>query len=122
MKSRAAALFAALAIALFASPAWAQSQTGEIFGKVTDQSGAVLPGVTVEATNTATGQVRRLNADGPLAELEKRPGALVQGRPGSRGALGAGRLGGPARRRRSARASAPASPPPASPRSSPRSA
>src|SRR6516165_1963853 len=28
----------------------AQSQTGEIFGKVTDQSGAVLPGVTVTLT------------------------------------------------------------------------
>ena len=26
------------------------SQTGEIFGKVTDQSGAVLPGVTVTLT------------------------------------------------------------------------
>jgi hypothetical protein len=30
--------------------AWAQSQTGEIFGKVTDESGAVLPGVTVTIT------------------------------------------------------------------------
>src|SRR5713226_10032160 len=28
----------------------AQSQTGEIFGKVTDQSGAVLPGATVTLT------------------------------------------------------------------------
>ena len=32
------------------SSAWAQSQTGEIFGKVTDASGAVLPGVTVTLT------------------------------------------------------------------------
>jgi hypothetical protein len=47
MKRCAAALFAALALAVFAAPAWAQSQTGEIFGKVTDQSGAVLPGVAV---------------------------------------------------------------------------
>src|SRR5262245_63894498 len=31
-------------------PAAAQSQTGEIFGKVTDSSGAVLPGVTVTLT------------------------------------------------------------------------
>jgi hypothetical protein len=32
--------------------AWAQSQTGEIFGKVTDESGAVLPGVTVTITSS----------------------------------------------------------------------
>ncbi len=47
MKSRVAAVVAAVVLALWASPAWAQNQTGEIFGKVTDQSGAVLPGVTV---------------------------------------------------------------------------
>src|SRR5262245_1653419 len=36
-----------------ASPsAHAQQQTGEIFGKVTDQSGAVMPGVTVTVTGT----------------------------------------------------------------------
>src|SRR5512132_614998 len=36
-------------VALFAvsGAASAQQQTGEIFGKVTDSSGAVLPGVTV---------------------------------------------------------------------------
>ncbi len=33
---------------------WAQA-TGQITGIVTDASGAVLPGVTVEATNTGTG-------------------------------------------------------------------
>jgi hypothetical protein len=32
------------------APAHAQQQTGEIFGKVTDQSGAVLPGVSVTLT------------------------------------------------------------------------
>jgi hypothetical protein len=39
-------------VALFATSALAsaQSQTGEIFGKVTDGSGAVLPGVTVTVT------------------------------------------------------------------------
>jgi hypothetical protein len=39
-------------VAVFATGvlANAQSQTGEIFGKVTDQSGAVLPGVTVTLT------------------------------------------------------------------------
>src|SRR5947209_17706935 len=39
-------------VALFATSALAsaQSQTGEIFGKVTDSSGGVLPGVTVTVT------------------------------------------------------------------------
>jgi hypothetical protein len=39
-------------VALFATSAiaGAQSQTGEIFGKVTDGSGAILPGVTVTVT------------------------------------------------------------------------
>src|SRR5437588_8273597 len=39
-------------VALFATSAiaGAQSQTGEIFGKVTDSSGGVLPGVTVTLT------------------------------------------------------------------------
>ena len=47
MTSRFTAVLVALAIALCGSTAWAQQQTGEVFGKVTDQSGAVLPGVTV---------------------------------------------------------------------------
>ena len=35
---------------IFAGAVQAQQQTGEIFGKATDQSGAVLPGVTVTLT------------------------------------------------------------------------
>jgi len=44
--------FALALVALFAlsAAAGAQQQTGEIFGKVTDQSGGVLPGVTVTLT------------------------------------------------------------------------
>jgi Carboxypeptidase regulatory-like domain len=42
------ALLAILATAV--APASAQSQTGEIFGKVTDSTGAVLPGATVTVT------------------------------------------------------------------------
>src|SRR5215211_4440444 len=50
MRVRAMVLaFAALfAVSTLAS---AQQQTGEIFGKVTDSSGAVLPGVTVTLTS-----------------------------------------------------------------------
>ena len=48
MRVRLTAVVAALALALGVSPpARAQSQTGEIFGKVTDGSGGVLPGVRV---------------------------------------------------------------------------
>src|SRR3954467_12693315 len=50
MKLRFTALLAALALVLGASSAFAQSQTGEIFGKVTHESGAVLPGATVTLT------------------------------------------------------------------------
>jgi hypothetical protein len=41
-----------------ASYAWAQVDTGTIAGAVTDESGGVLPGVTVTVSNPATGQVR----------------------------------------------------------------
>src|SRR5688500_2758813 len=72
MMLRFTALLAALLLSV--ASAWAQSQTGEIFGKVTDESGAVLPGVVVTltgpsllqpqtATTTETGsfQFPRLN-------------------------------------------------------------
>src|SRR5512137_1564591 len=42
-------LFALLSIALIASFAAAQMPTGKIMGKVTDEQGVALPGVTVEA-------------------------------------------------------------------------
>jgi hypothetical protein len=47
MKFRLTAMLAALALCVGVSSAWAQQPTGQIFGKVTDESGAVLPGVTV---------------------------------------------------------------------------
>jgi hypothetical protein len=50
-----AALFAVLLLAL---PAAAQEQTGSIQGSVKDAQGGVLPGVTVEAKNVATGAVQ----------------------------------------------------------------
>ena len=58
----------ALGLGLFASPppATAQSQAagGAIEGTVTDQSGGVLPGVTVSVRNTATGVTRETTTDG----------------------------------------------------------
>src|SRR5687768_8967019 len=46
-------LVAALVLVLSATHAVAQTQTGEIFGRVTDGTGAVLPGATVTLTSPA---------------------------------------------------------------------
>ena len=54
---RLAAASGALLMGLMSGNLYAQA-TGSLAGIVTDQSGAVIPGVTVEATNTANGQVR----------------------------------------------------------------
>src|SRR5881396_834360 len=49
---------ALLVFVLFAStPLFSQSSNGTISGTVADASGAVIPGVTVTATNNATGVV-----------------------------------------------------------------
>ena len=53
----------AVGLMLTTSAAWAQS-TGELAGRVTDESGAVLPGVTVTATQTDTGFSRTVVTDG----------------------------------------------------------
>ena len=52
-----------IASVLSTAPAWAQGATAELNGRVTDSSGAVLPGVTVTATQTATGLVRSVVTD-----------------------------------------------------------
>ena len=55
---------AVLLVVLFtAAPLWAQLSTAEINGRVTDTSGAVLPGATVTMTQTATGLTRSLITD-----------------------------------------------------------
>ncbi|HSL23626.1 MAG TPA: TonB-dependent receptor [Vicinamibacterales bacterium] len=57
---RAAALGATIAILVLADavPLRAQQQLGAIQGTITDQTGGVLPGVSVTVTNTATGVSR----------------------------------------------------------------
>ncbi len=47
MRSRLLWLVAAVALIASPSPGWAQRTTGDIRGEITDESGAVLPGVTV---------------------------------------------------------------------------
>src|SRR5215475_11172035 len=52
-------------ILLFAAiPARAQLATAELNGRVTDDSGAVLPGATVTVTQTATGLMRTAVTEG----------------------------------------------------------
>ena len=53
----------ALSLLLTGGVAWAQDTAG-LAGRVTDESGAVLPGVTVTATQTATGFTRSVVTDG----------------------------------------------------------
>jgi hypothetical protein len=53
---------AALTLLLTATAAWAQA-TAQLNGRVTDESGAVLPGVTVTATQTDTGFTRTVVTD-----------------------------------------------------------
>ena len=54
---------AVIGMLLAAGLAWGQA-TAELAGRVTDESGAVLPGVTVTATQTDTGFVRTVVTDG----------------------------------------------------------
>ena len=53
MKVRVTAILAVLALLAGAIPALAQVQTGEITGRVSDDTGAVLPGATVTLTSPA---------------------------------------------------------------------
>src|SRR2546422_5825321 len=59
---RASLLPVACLLSFGAKMIWAQA-TGQISGSVKDQSGAVLPGVEVTATQTATGAKRNAITD-----------------------------------------------------------
>jgi hypothetical protein len=61
-RGRALVLFVVCSIGS-ARVAGAQSVTGSIQGTIVDQSGAVLPGVTVNVTNSATGVARTVVSD-----------------------------------------------------------
>src|SRR5439155_214856 len=80
-------LFGGLFLCLCSSIAWGQS-TAQINGTVTDQSGAVLPGVEVTATQTETGLTRSVvsNETGSyvLPNLPVGPYRLEAGLPGFR--------------------------------------
>src|SRR5438128_11198470 len=52
----------AFVLLLTSSPAWAQA-TAELNGRVTDESGCLLPGVTVTSTQTDTGFTRTVTTE-----------------------------------------------------------
>jgi hypothetical protein len=51
MKGRFTALLTVAALLCVATSGWAQQETGDIYGRVTDNTGAVLPGVTVTVSS-----------------------------------------------------------------------
>jgi hypothetical protein len=51
------------ALVLTSATSWAQLSTAQLSGRVTDESGAVLPGVTVTVTQTDTGLMRNVVTD-----------------------------------------------------------
>jgi hypothetical protein len=61
------------------SAVWAQTGLGRITGRVTDASGAVVPGVSVVATNTATGIETKTvsNSSGYYELLQIQPGTYT---------------------------------------------
>ena len=63
-----------VAVALFAVSAFAQFQTGNIYGKVQAKDGSVLPGVTVTLTGVGAPQTTVTDAQGNFRYLSLSPG------------------------------------------------
>jgi len=88
MKRTLFCLFGGLLVCLlFSAPVWAQA-TAQISGTAKDQSGAVLPGVEITATQTETGVARNTitNETGSylLSNLPTGPYRLEAALPGFR--------------------------------------
>ena len=62
-RSLTALSFGVLILVLGTTSSWAQGSTAQLGGRVTDETGAVLPGVTVTATQTDTGFSRTVVTD-----------------------------------------------------------
>src|SRR3954454_9929669 len=71
---RLLAVMAALCISLFAVSAFAQFQTGNIYGKVQAKDGTVLPGVTVVLTGVGAPQTAISEASGDFRFINLSPG------------------------------------------------
>src|SRR5215813_3227934 len=84
----------AISLALFSVCAWSQTQLATVFGTITDQSGAVVPGAQVTIVNQSTGLTRGVLTDttgqyrlaglptGNYAVRIEKTGFQVQGREG----------------------------------------
>src|SRR5215813_5030057 len=66
---------AALLLLAVGGSAFAQLQTGNLYGTVTDDKGAALPGVTVTLTGQGAPQVQVTNAQGQFRFLSLAPGS-----------------------------------------------
>ena len=79
MKQVVRALALAVAAVVFAAPAAAQITDARVFGRATDQTGAVLAGSTVTITSKATGGVRSVVTDqeGRFTLTNLAPGGYV---------------------------------------------
>jgi len=74
---------AALLLLAVGGTAFAQLQTGNLYGTVTDDKGAALPGVTVTLSGQGAPQVQVTNAQGQSVSWVSRPAAMTS-RPSSR--------------------------------------
>jgi hypothetical protein len=72
--SRRAPTLAILSLLLFATSALAQMQTGNLYGEITDNQGAALPGVTVTVVGGPAPQVQITDAEGRFRFMGLTPG------------------------------------------------
>lgn len=72
-------LFALLVSLAFASPGWAQFETGNVVGTIKDSTGAVVPAAKVTLTNTQTGvsSEKTSDANGLYEFFTVRPGSYI---------------------------------------------
>ena len=75
--SRILAIVATLCLSLMAVSAFAQLQTGNIFGKTQAKDGSVLPGVTVTLTGIGAPQTTVTDAQGNFRFLNLSPGSYT---------------------------------------------
>ena len=82
MRRLAVAVFAGL-LALTPIPAVAQGQNSAVQGRVLDESGGALPGVTVVVTHQGSGMFRQVvsNADGYVLPDQPASGPLQASSP-----------------------------------------
>jgi hypothetical protein len=71
------AVLATLLLAMAAVPVFAQEQTGDLYGTVTDEQKQPLPGVTVTLTGVGAPQVQQSDAQGKFRFLNLYPGAYA---------------------------------------------